>query len=208
LTALVILAPRGLGLPSFFVVFWVAAIALFILLFRLGVGERWGSKLALNVLWLIPIYWVFVLQTFHTKALVAGNEHAEVIVKTNGETIFRKAAMPTLANPLQWDYVFETDRATYRFPVVVGDQSPPRIIRYEKSSGPLAEVMKNVSTDRPVQIFLDFARFPVARLADPSCTTETLLQLADLRYTEPGNRRGTFTLEKQVDCPSNVEASR
>jgi len=209
LTTLVILAPRAAGLPSFFVVFWVAAIAIFIVLFRLRVGERWGSKLALNVLWLIGVYWVFFLQTFQVKALVAGNEQAEVIVGSNGETISRKAVMPTLANPFQWDYVFETDRAMYRFPVVVGDHSPPpRIIRYEKPSGTLAEVMKNVSTDRPVQIFLDFARFPVARLADPSCTTETLLQLADLRYTEPGNSRGTFTLELPVECPTNYEGGR
>jgi len=67
----------------------------------------------------------------------------------------------------------------------------------------LAEAMNEVADERPVQIFLGFARFPVARLADPNCTTETLLQLADLRYTEPGSRRGTFTLEQPVNCPAN-----
>ena len=209
LTALVIISPRAAGLPSFFVVFWVAAIVFLIVLFVLGVGSKLGRKLAFNALWIVGIYWV-ALSFFHTEALIKGIEHADTIVKPNGETVSRKAAMPTLANPFRWDYVFETDRATYRFPVVLGEDNspPPRVIRYEKPSGPLAEVVNKVSQDRPVQIFLGFARFPVARLADPNCTTATLLQLADLRYTEPGSRRGTFTLEQPVDCPTSNEGGR
>jgi hypothetical protein len=119
--------------------------------------------------------------------------------------------MPTLANPFRWDYVFETDRATYRFNVDIRNEAgtpPPQVIRYEKPSGPLAEVMEKVSTERPARIFLDFARFPVAQLADPNCTTATLVQLADLRYTEPGSSRGTFTLELPVECPTNDQGSR
>jgi hypothetical protein len=38
-------------------------------------------------------------------------------------------------------------------------------------------------------------------LADESCATQTLVQLADLRYTEPGTSRGNFSLELPVDCP-------
>ena len=33
--------------------------------------------------------------------------------------------------------------------------------------GHLAEVMEKISHERPAEIFLGFARFPVARLADP-----------------------------------------
>src|SRR5688572_5795845 len=47
LTALVVGNPRAAGLPAFFVVFWVAAIAIIVVLRLLG-AARWGSKLAYN----------------------------------------------------------------------------------------------------------------------------------------------------------------
>jgi hypothetical protein len=34
------------------------------------------------------------------------------------------------------------------------------------------------------------------------CLTETLVQFADLRYTQPGSSRGTFSLELPVECPT------
>jgi inner membrane protein len=208
LTGLIVANPRAAGLPAFFVVFWIAAIAIIVTLFMLG-GGRWGSKLALNALWLVAVYWC-ALTFVHTHAMVNGTEYA-VTFLPEGETPSRKAAMPTLANPFRWDFVFETERATYRFNVdLLSDQNspPPRVVRYEKPSGSLAAVMEKVSQERPVRIFLGFARYPVAQLADPNCTTETLVQLADLRYTEPGSRRGTFTLEMPVECPPNDQGSR
>jgi len=131
-------------------------------------------------------------------------------VTARGETVSRLAAMPTLADPLNWDCVFETDRATYRFRLfLLGDKNPSsRVVRYEKPSGELAEVMEYVSQQRPAQVFLGFARFPVAKLSDPNCTTQTLVQLADLRYTEPGRSRGSFALELPVDCPASNEVGR
>jgi len=73
----------------------------------------------------------------------------------------------------------------------------------------LAAAIQEVSSEKPARVFLGFARFPVARLADPSCATQTLLQLADLRYTEPGNSRGTFAVDLPVDCPDqNVTGGR
>lgn len=204
LTGLVIISPRSAGLPLFFVVFWVTAIVTLIVLFVLGVGPKFGNKIALVALVVVPCYWTF-LGYAHSRALASGYSQATNIVLPSGEPIRRLAVMPTLASPLHWDCVFETDRATYRFALrLMSDNFPrTRVVRYDKPSGPLAEVMENVSQDRPVQIFLGFARFPVARLADPGCTAETLLQLADLRYTEPGSRRGTFTLEQPVSCPTN-----
>ena len=210
LTALVLVSPRAAGLPSFFVVFWVAAIALLVVLFRLDVGRKWGSKLARNALWLMTFYWL-VLDFAHGNAIGVGVEHADIIAKQNGEIYSRQAAMPTLANPFRWDYVFETNRATYRFSIDLmnDDDAPPsRVIRYEKPSGTLAEALQTISQDRPVRTFLGFARFPVAQLTDPNCTVDTLVQLADLRYTEPGNRRGTFTLDMPVECPPSAQGSR
>jgi inner membrane protein len=206
LTGLVVANPRAAGLPRFFVVLWIAAIAILVVLFRLEVGKRWGRKLAYNALWMVGFYWL-VLSFIHGNALGKADEFFHITFMPKEETLSRYAVMPTLANPFRWDCVFETDRATYRFTIdVMSDDNspPPRVIRYEKPSGLLAETMKEVSDERPVRIFLGFARFPVARLADPNCTTETLLQLADLRYTEPGSRRGTFTLEQPVHCPANL----
>lgn len=209
LTGLVIFAPRAAGLPFFFVWFWVAVIVVLIVLFVLGAGRRFGNKIAIVALAIVPCYWTF-LSYAHSRALASGYYQATRVVQPSGEPIRRLAVMPTLASPLHWDCVFETDRATYRFGLrLMSDNFPgTRVIRYEKPSGSLAQVMQDVSQDRPVQIFLGFARFPVARMADPSCTTETLLQLADLRYTEPGSRRGTFTLEQTVDCPTNDMGGR
>ncbi len=208
LTALVVANPRAAGLPAFFLVFWIGAITLIVVLRVLGAG-RWGGRLACIALGVLPAYWAF-LTFMHMNALASGVLYASTILP-EGENISRKAAMPTLANPFRWDYVFETERATYRFNVDLmndANSPPPRVIRYEKPSGTLAEVMERISTERPPRIFLGFARFPVARLTDPNCTTETLVQLADLRYTEPGNSRGTFTLEMPVDCPANYEGGR
>ena len=116
--------------------------------------------------------------------------------------------MPTLANPLRWDFVFETDKATYRFPVALNGQTPAgRVIRYPQPSGKLAATLETAAQQKPAHVFLGFARFPVAQLADPDCTTQTLLQLADLRYTEPGRSRGTFAVQLPVDCPDDVNGA-
>ena len=110
--------------------------------------------------------------------------------------------MPALANPLRWQCVFETDRATYRFdlsliqPDIVGETK-----RYEKPTGDEASQYAIAANDERAKIFLGFARFPVTRI-NGDCLSETLVEFADLRYTEPGRSRGgTFTLDVPVECP-------
>ena len=132
-----------------------------------------------------------------------GSEIAARMASANGEAVARLAAMPRLANPFRWDCVFETERAMYRFDVgLMGDASVDDTVRYAKPEGELKEAFDEIAQQRPVRIFLGFARFPVAQLEDPGCTTQTLVQLADLRYTEPGQSRGSFTLDVPVDCPN------
>lgn len=167
-------------------------------------GNKWRSKIAFASFAIIVAYWG-ALALAHSRAVARGREEAQRIAAPNGETISRLAAMPTLANPLRWDCVFETDQATYRFLVALNGETPAgRVIRYPKPSGPLDAALREVSDERPARVFLGFARFPVARLADPGCTTQTLVQLADLRYTEPGASRGPFALELPVDCPDQA----
>jgi hypothetical protein len=139
----------------------------------------------------------------HGRALERGGEHAMQLASTNGEVVGRVAAMPKLANPFRWDYVFETDRATYRFDISVLDGSGTSdAVRYAKPTGELKAALDSIDQQKPVRVFLGFARFPVLQLSDPDCVTRTLVQIADLRYTEPGRSRGTFSLEMPVDCPN------
>jgi hypothetical protein len=75
-------------------------------------------------------------------------------------------------------------------------------VRYTQPSGELKAALDSVAPQKPVRVFLGFARFPVLQLADPDCVTSTLVQLADLRYTDPGKSRGSFSLEVPIDCPN------
>jgi inner membrane protein len=203
ITFLIVFIPRAGDLTNrtFLIGFWIVALVLIIVLFVTGARERWGSKIAFAAFAVVLLYWAS-LAILHGRALDRGEEEAQRIAAPNSETVGRLAVMPTLANPLRWDCVFETDRATYRFPIMVNGNTPAgRVIRYQKPTGALAAALEEISGQKPSQVFLGFARFPVARLADPSCTTQTLVQLADLRYTEPGSSRGTFSVEMPVDCP-------
>src|SRR5262249_24166196 len=147
-------------------------------------------------------YWTF-LAFAHAQALKRGGEEAKRLANGNGEVVGRVAAMRRLANPFRWDYVFETDRATYRFDIGVMDGAGnSAVIRYAKPTGELKTALDSIAQQKPVRVFLGFARFPVLQLTDPDCVTSTLVQLADLRYTEPGRSRGTFPLEMPVDCPN------
>ncbi|HKS07998.1 MAG TPA: metal-dependent hydrolase [Pyrinomonadaceae bacterium] len=210
ITFLILAGPRTSDLPNPILIanLWVGAQVLIIILFVTGARERWGSKIAFVAFAIVLAYWG-ALAYAHSVALKRGLEEANRIVAPNGESVARVAAMPTLANPLRWDFVFETDQASYRFPLALKGQTVAGgVIRYPKPSGKLAAALDSVSRDKPARVFLGFARFPVARLADPDCTTQTLLQLADLRYTEPGRSRGTFAVELPVDCPDGFVGGR
>jgi inner membrane protein len=204
ITFLIVVGPRSGDLPGAISIVWITALFAIIILFSLGARERWGTKIAFVAIGIVLAYWG-VLAFLHSRALTEGREAAYGIAVSNGETLGRIAAMPTLANPLRWDFVFDTDKATYRFPLVLNRQTPAQnLIRYPRPSGKLAATLDAAAREKPAHVFLGFARFPVAKLADPDCTTQTLLQLADLRYTEPGRSRGTFAVELPVDCPDEA----
>ena len=202
LTFLIIGSPRsgGLPYPRLIATFWVVMIIAFIVLKVKGAKERWGTRIAIVAIGLVLCYWSF-LDFAHSRAIARGNEEAARMATANSETVARLAAMPRLANPFRWDCVFETDRAMYRFELGLWQRESGNAVRYEKPGSDLKGVVDYVSQQRAAQVFLNFARFPVMKLADPNCTTSTLVQLADLRYTEPGKSRGSFSLELPIDCP-------
>jgi hypothetical protein len=114
--------------------------------------------------------------------------------------------MPSLADPTRWRVLAETPTALYRFETSllarVEDElhAPDGPARFEKPQGEAAELAARAAADERAKIFLDFARFPAARVETQNCAEEFLVQFADLRYTEPGatRRGGNFSLEVTV----------
>lgn len=163
----------------------------------------------------LVVYWG-ALGLMHRAAHKDASDVATQAAGAINERVLRVAAMPTLANPLRWSCVAETDRSIYRFIIKLADSTggPPEIVdgyqtdspeaieRYEKPTGRAAELSALAAEDRRAKILLNFARFPMARVPDENCVSQTIVQIADLRYTEPGATRGTFSLNVPVECAS------
>ncbi len=189
-------------------VIWIAALICILILFAMKAQKRWGSSIGVAAFVIMLVYWGG-LSYVHNQVLKKANATAVVMARSNSETISQLVAMPTLADPFTWECVFETERATYRFnSSLTSSALAPDVVRYEKPSAGMSALVEEASTDERTKAFLGFARFPVVRLSDVDCTTQTLVQFADLRYTEPGKSRGIFSLEVPVDCPGQRIGSR
>ena len=189
----------GLKIAS---VIWIAGIITLIGLRFFHVNKRLGRSTAMAALGFVVLYWsgLAIMHRFaYANSLAVGNE----LAKQRGEKLVRAVAMPAVATPFRWQSVAETDRAVYRFSVGVTDPSAQlnSAARYEKPAGQAAQLVALAEQDRRAQTLLAFARFPLARLADENCVGSTLVQFADLRYTEPGTGRGNFSVNIPIDCP-------
>lgn len=193
----------GLANASWLRVVWILALVSLVILFKQQAGKRWGTKIPLTA-FVVVVCYLAGLFVIHTVALRRANFEASAIVGENHERVIKVAAMPTLANPLYWLVAVESERAAYRFNLSLMGQPRSGLVRYVKpdASGSLA--VQLASRDSRAQVFLGFARFPVVEVVGEDCATQTLVQFADLRYTEPGRDRGTFSLEVPVDCPTQA----
>jgi inner membrane protein len=182
-------------------ILWILALVGLVVLYRRQMGPRWGAKIPRFALVIIVIY-VAGLFAAHTFALQRLSAVASEVTNATNEHPVAMAAMPTLANPLRWVCIVETERSAYRFELTLGTghPKPTSMVRYQKPEAFSSPAVAQASADYRAQVFLGFARFPVLHVADPNCATQTLVQFADLRYTEPGSNRGTFSLEVPVDC--------
>lgn len=202
LTYLVMFGPLrrgGLTDPTIARVLWIATVLMLILLYKLGAANRWGARIAIAAFALVIVY-LGGLAYAHSVALKESRMLAAMVANQNGESITGLAAMPTLASPFHWQAVFETDQATYRFSLGLrARRDLSNLVRYEKPTHQAALMVAEALKRRPARIFMEFARFPVWR-ADANCANQSLVQLADLRYTEPGSTRGSFALDVTVDC--------
>lgn len=205
LTAAIILLPLRAGgppIPLFVQAAWVVGVVALLIARLSHVEKRWGRRIAVAALSLVLVYWG-ALGFMHSRALNQAGRLAGDFAASRGETVTRMAAMPSLADPTMWRCVAETDSATFLFNLDLnGNRAPLRnVILYQKPSGEAARAVMEASRDERARIFLDFARFPVVETRG-DCLTETFVQFADLRYTEPiRGGRGTFSLEVPVECP-------
>lgn len=195
----------------------LAGVLLLVVVRVFGISRGREKAIALGALAAIVLYWSGLAVAHRAAYRDAALVSTRVASHLN-EGFIRVAAMPTLANPFQWTCVAETDRAIYRFSVKLGEQkaadpsqlvvdgfandSPAGIERFEKPKDRAAEIVTQASRDRRAQILLGFARFPLGQVQDENCISQTLVQFADLRYTEPGASRGMFSLNVPVDCPT------
>jgi inner membrane protein len=188
---------------------WVVGLIAMVTLYRRKVGRNGGPKIAMVALATVVIY-CSGLAIAHAVALRQATSQASSIAASQNERVVRVAAMPTIANPAKWVCVMETERATYRFEVSLPRQqlNPEYTVRYEKPQGTETARVAEAARDRRAQVFLGFARFPVVRVAGEDCATQTLVQLADLRYTEPGRGRGAFSLDVPIDCPLETSPTK
>jgi inner membrane protein len=172
--------------------------------------------IAASALALLVCYWAG-LAFAHRGALEAAAPVANRAASQFNERVSRLVAMPTLANPMSWFCVAETDRSIYRFTVRLGNAASvsslevvdgyqtdafEKIERYEKPTNQAAALAAVAAQDPRARILLDFARFPIARVPVQDCVSQTIVQFSDLRYTKPGSGRGTFSLNVPVECAS------
>ncbi|HYO90551.1 MAG TPA: metal-dependent hydrolase, partial [Pyrinomonadaceae bacterium] len=209
-TAIVLLPlrPNGPPIPLFVQVGWVAGVVLLIIARLSRVDRRWGSRIAVAALSFVLLYWS-VLGFMHSRAVYEAGRLAGDFAASRGETVRRLAAMPSLADPTLWRCVAETDRSTFLFNLDLNGNTGPRsnVALYQKPSGETAQIVAQASRDERARIFLNFARFPVAQTRG-DCLTESFVQFADLRYTEPvRGARGSFALELPVECPPEAAES-
>jgi inner membrane protein len=191
---------RALDHPAIVVTPWIVLV-IGLAIFRKP-ARRWGRQVAVTGLVLVVAYWAG-LGFLHWRAMNRARVEAMVLTQRNGEQVMRMAAMPTLANPTHWQCVVESNRATYRFELFLLNSSSKvdGLARFPKPDEADAKIIALAACERPARILLEFARFPVERVVDRDCVTQTLVQFADLRYTEPGQARGAFSLEVPVECP-------
>lgn len=181
---------------------WIAGLILLIGVRISSARARVGRSIAIAALFVVVLYWAG-LAAMHHLAYANAVAVSDELAKGRGEKVIRVVAMPTVATPFRWQSVAETDRAVYRFMVDVDDHSPiDTPTRFEKPTGQAARLVGLAEQDRRAQVLLGFARFPIEKLADANCVSSTLVQFADLRYTEPGTGRGNFSVNIPIDCPA------
>ena len=163
---------------------WFGLVALTIVLkFKLKVDEKRAQKLGLGALGGLVVY-LLCLTILHVAAIFQTAEAAHTAIAPN-EQVTGIDALPTEINPFRWRAVVATEKAFYLADLYPLNQREPRFERYARETGDPA-VIEAARTPRDAQIFLRFARFPVARTFASDGGTE--VEFEDLRFAGLSNR--------------------
>jgi inner membrane protein len=179
---------------------WLAGIVGLLAAHHFKVAARFGRLIPALALVFVPAYWG-ALAIAHARAVSRAEAAMRAAAGAHGETTTRLAAMPSLANPMRWRVVGETERADYVLQLNLTNPASAYestgAARYDKLTGADAERVSQLrATDERARIFLNFARFPLARLAQ-SPDDGAVVRLYDLRFGEPSASapRGAFAVE-------------
>jgi inner membrane protein len=180
---------------------WCAGLVAFAVLRWRGLGQRFGWRVAAAALAFVVLYGG-ALSVVQARARREAEAFAGGLAKTEGGRVLRVAATPVLADPLTWRCLYETDRSTARFDMRLGAASRGdlrNVVSFEKPSGEDEAAVRRASESYAARVLLDFSRFPVARVRRAD-SGGWVVQLADLRFTEPGarGRAGGFALNVPV----------
>ncbi len=178
--------------------FGLVGVAITLYLRRVPGGHR--NLIAGVALALLVGYWSS-LAMVHQHALQEARRISNQLALQNSEHVIKLAAMPVLGDATLWQCVAESDKSFYRFQVGIAarDPQPQRLARLVKPEGLERTIVMQAAADRRARALNEFARFPFGRVSG-DCLTETFVQFADLRYTEPGTSRGNFAVTIPVEC--------
>lgn len=202
LTGLIFFVPWRAGFPYPLMshALWLLGLAGLIAAYRFRLVSRWRSGVAIAALAGVVIY-LGGLSLVHRHAVTQAQRDSSSMTSVDGR-VLKFAATPTLADPLTWRCLAETERSTYRFDYKIAsgnDASISDVRRFAKPTNQSEQTeIEQAKQDERAGVFLNFARFPAVR-ASRDCIGQTLIEFADLRYTEPGaQRRGSFSLTVAV----------
>jgi hypothetical protein len=162
---------------------WFGLVALTVALkFKVKVDEKRARKLGLGALGGLLVY-LLCLTVLHVAAVFQTAEAAHTAIAPN-EQVTGIDALPTEINPFRWRSVVATEKAFYLADIYTFNQREPRFERHARETGDPA-VIEAARGPRDAQIFLRFARFPVARTIATDGGTE--VEFEDLRFAGPSN---------------------
>jgi inner membrane protein len=186
-------------------IIWVLVIVGLVIVYRQRTQLRVPRRIAILALTIIIVY-LTSLAGLHAFALRRARVRGEEISRSYSEQPKEVVAMAVLASPANWSCVMETDQATYKFSLSLWQQETnANVARFAKPSGVVATAVAEAERDPRAQVLTEFMRFPSYNVVALDCATQTLVQFADLRYTEPGKRNGSFSLEVPIECPTKPQ---
>ncbi len=181
-------------------IIWPLVITAVGIAYRYRNNRRASHRIAVAALAIVVVY-LASLAGLHALALQRARVRSEEIARSYAEQPKQVVAMAVLASPANWSCVMETDQATYKFGLSLLRQDlNTNATRFPKPSGVVATAVAEAERDPRAQVLTEFMRFPSYNVVGLDCTTQTLVQFADLRYTEPGKRNGSFSLEVPIEC--------